>query len=488
MQVILHGQSYIVNNNAMKTETVSLLHDDDTVALYIAQNRKQINDYDTILLVNTKRRTLFPIFLSIFNEMVEPYYTPLICSFPEFYIIESDAVDFAACDYRGISKLSQHVTNKYIAYAVVDKTLLIAPDLNETFEMFGNKRAISLPQPKIEKQMIYETTIERKQTVTQSAKTQTQLPPVVQRPIVNTPTKPVEATPSRNIPIQPVSPQRPTISAQKPVQPQPTPIKRNGHSRENLLKCCEINDNCTVLNLSGNREIAVIDKRVGTIKRFNLDYLLSNEMIGYDNEFALVMALGKSINIMYNTNKICFIDIRNAIRMFESRKESPVSKQMVSFNNDTIYFVLASEDALDKQITIKNFAIECHKNAVVNYEKIKSVTKAYAKDVYCIVTKTNIGILVVSDNGKKANYVPVDEIYNAMPELKNIGDILRLFPAEKIINATHFDVENISHVKSVVDVLPASMNLASDKYSIKGINIGYDKNAQVIVKAPVTTI
>jgi hypothetical protein len=418
--------------------------------------------------------------------MVEPYYTPLICSFPEFYIIESDAVDFAACDYRGLSKLSQHVTNKYIAYAVVDKTLLIAPDLNETFEMFGNKRAISLPQPKIEKQMIYETTIERKQTVTQSAKTQT--PPVVQRPIVNTPTKPVETTPSRNIPIQPVSPQRPTIPAQKPVQPQPTQIKRNGPSRENLLKYCEINDNSTVLNLSGNREIAVIDKRVGTIKRFNLDDLLSNEMIGYDNELALVMALGKSINIMYNTNKICFIDIRNAIRMFESRKESPVSKQMVSFNNDTIYFVLASEDALDKQTTIKNFAIECHKNAVVNYEKIKSVIKAYAKDLYCIVTTTNIGILVVSDNGKKANYVPVDELYNAMPELKNIGDILRLFPVEKIIDATHFDVENISQVKSVVDVLPASMNLASDKYSIKGINIGYDKNAQVIVKAPVTTI
>ena len=486
MQVILHGQSYIVNNNAMKTETVSLLHDDDTVALYIAQNRKQINDYDTILLVNTKRRTLFPIFLSIFNEMVEPYYTPLICSFPEFYIIESDAVDFAACDYRGLSKLSQHIANKYIAYAVVDKTLLIAPDLNETFEMFGNKRAISLPQPKIEKQMIYETTVERKQTVTQSAKTQT--PPVVQRPVVNTPTKPVETTPSRNVPIQPVAPQRPTITAQKPVQPQPTQIKRNGPSRENLLKYCEINDNCTVLNLSGNREIAVIDKRVGTIKRFNLDDLLSNEMIGYDNELTLVMALGKSINIMYNTNKICFIDIRNAIRMFESRKESPVSKQMVSFNNDTIYFVLASEDALDKQTTIKNFAIECHKNAVVNYEKIKSVTKAYAKDLYCIVTKTNIGILVVSDNGKKANYVPADEIYNAMPELKNIGDMLRLFPVEKIIDATHFDVENISQVKSVVDVLPASMNLASDKYSIKGINIGYDKNAQVIVKAPVTTI
>ena len=488
MQIILHGQSYIVNNNAMKTETVSLLHDDDTVALYIAQDRKKINDYDTILLVNTKRKTLFPIFLSIFNEMVEPYYTPLICSFPEFYIIESDAIDFAACDYRGISKLSQHVANKYIAYAVVDKTLLIAPDLHETFEMFGNKRSVSLPQPKIEKQMIYETKIERQQPTITPQKVSQQPIPHVQKPVQNQPNKTVTpiVTPSIQTHASPTQPlQRPV---QKPVQQQSVPTKRTGPSKENLLKCCEINENCTVLNLSSNREIAVIDKRVGTIKRFALDDLLANEMIGYYNELSLIMALGKSINIMYDTNKICFIDIRNAIRMFESRKESPVSKQMISFNSDTVYFVLASEDALNKQTTIKNFAIECHKNAVVNYEKLKSVTKAYAKDLYCIVTKTNIGILVVSDNGKKANYVPVDEIYNAMPELKNIGDILRLFPVEKIIDATHFDVENISQVKSIVDVLPASMNLASDKYSIKGINIAYDKNAQVIVKAPVTTI
>ena len=487
MQIILHGQSYIVNNNAMKTETVSLLHDDDTVALYIAQDRKKINNYDTILLVNTKRKTLFPIFLSIFNEMVEPYYTPLICSFPEFYIIESDAIDFAACDYRGISKLSQHVANNYIAYAVVDKTLLIAPDLHETFEMFGNKRSVSLPQPKIEKQMIYETKIERQQPTITPQKVSQQPIPHVQKPVQNQPNKTVTpiVTPSIQTHASQTQPlQRPV---QKPQQ-QPVPMKRTGPSKENLLKCCEINENCTVLNLSSNREIAVIDKRVGTIKRFALDDLLANEMIGYDNELSLIMALGKSINIMYDTNKICFIDIRNAIRMFESRKESPVSKQMISFNSDTVYFVLASEDALNKHTTIKNFAIECHKNAVVNYEKLKSVTKAYAKDLYCIVTKTNIGILVVSDNGKKANYVPVDEIYNAMPELKNIGDILRLFPVEKIIDATHFDVENISQVKSIVDVLPASMNLASDKYSIKGINIAYDKNAQVIVKAPVTTI
>ena len=485
MQIILHGQSYIVNNNAMKTETVSLLHDDETVALYITQNRKQISDYDTILLVNTKRKTLFPIFLSVFNEIVEPYYLPLIYSFPEFYIIESDAVDFAACDYRGLSKLSQHVNNKYIAYALVDKTLLITPDLNEQFEMFGNKRAISLPQPKIEKQMIYETTIERKQTATQPVKTPTQPTPAVQHHIINTPKKPVETTTSRNIPTQPVSPQRPIIPAQKTVQPQPSPVKRTGPSKENLLKYCEINDNCTILNLSCNHEIAVIDKHYGTTKRFSIDELLNNDMIGYDNELAMIMALGKSINIMYDVNKICFIDIRNAIRMFESRKESTVSKQMISFNNDTIYFVLASDEAISKQSTIKNFAIECHKNATINYEKVKNITRAYSKDVYCIVTKTNIGILVVADNGKKANYIVLDEIYNAMPELKNIGDILRLFPAEKIINGTHFDIENIHQVKSVIGVMPASMNLSSDKYTMKGVNIGYDRNAQVIITAPV---
>lgn len=488
MQIILHGQSYVVNNNAIKTETVSLLHDDDTVVLYIAQNRKKINDYDTILLVNTKRKILFPIFLSIFNEMVEPYYTPLICSFPEFYIIESDAIDFAACDYNGISKLSQHVSNKYIAYAVVDKTLLIAPDLHETFEMFGNKRAVSLPQSNIEKQMIYEAKIERQQPAITSPKVSQQPIPHVQKPVQNQPNKTVTpiVTPSVQTHVSPM--QHLQTPVQKPIQQQPVSTRKTGPSKENLLKCCEINENCTILNLSSNREIAVIDKRVGTIKRFAIDDLLANEMIGYDNELSLIMALGKSINIMYDTNKICFIDIRNAIRMFESRKESPVSKQMVSFNNDIIYFVLASEDALNKQTTIKNFAIECHKNAVVNYEKLKSVIKAYAKDLYCIVTKTNIGVLVVSDNGKKANYVPINDIYNTMPEVKNMGDILRLFPVEKIIDATYFDVENISQVKSVVDVLPASMNLASNKYSIKGINISYDKNAQVIVKAPVSTI
>ena len=90
-----------------------------------------------------------------------------------------------------------------------------------------------------------------------------------------------------------------------------------------------------------------------------------------------------------------------------------------------------------------------------------------------------------ADNGKKANYIALDEIYNAMPELKNIGDILRLFPAEKIINGTHFDIENIHQVKSVIDVMPASMNLSSDKYTMKGVNIGYDRNAQVIITAPV---
>jgi hypothetical protein len=37
-----------------------------------------------------------------------------------------------------------------------------------------------------------------------------------------------------------------------------------------------------------------------------------------------------------------------------------------------------------------------------------------------------------------------------------------------------------------MDVLPASMNLNANKYTVKGVHFGYDRNAQIIVKSPVS--
>jgi hypothetical protein len=160
---------------------------------------------------------------------------------------------------------------------------------------------------------------------------------------------------------------------------------------------------------------------------------------------------------------------------------------MVAYNEGSLYVAFASESSIAQQTSIKNFAIESHKNAVQNYEKVKTVAKAYAKDVYCVLTKSNIGILVVSDSGKKANYLPLEEIYTSMPEVQNIGDIMRLFPIERIIDGTIFNIDSIEQVRSVVDVLPQALNLASEKYTVKGFNFGYDRQQKIITKAPVIT-
>ena len=56
MNITIHGQTYIVKNNAIKTEMVSLLNDDDTMVLYITANKSKIDDYDTSWLRYYKLR------------------------------------------------------------------------------------------------------------------------------------------------------------------------------------------------------------------------------------------------------------------------------------------------------------------------------------------------------------------------------------------------------------------------------------------------
>lgn len=471
MTITLYGRTYTIKNNAMKTEMVSLLNDDNTVALYVAQNKNKVDDYDTILLINTVKRTIFPIFLSVFNELVEPYYMPIIYSFPAFYIIESNATEFVACDYTSVAKLRNCVNNKYISYAISDNVLMVSPDLTETFEMFGNKKSIREPI-QTSRQMFYEKTVNAKRMASTAAQAEQKISPrVEQKPSAHT----IEEQTFKQRPVN-VTQAIPTSIMQK----------NNGSSRDNLFKYCEYSNDCFAILLSHNHALAIINKKYGTVKIVSFNELLENELIGYNDEPSIIREFGKIPSIMYNTDKVCLTDIRNIIRLFEQRKESPVTKQMVSYSNNALYCALASDDAIERQVTIKNFAIESHKNAVANYEKVKSVAKAYAKDVYCILTKTNIGIMVVSDSGKKANYLPLEEIYTAMPNVKNIGDIIRLFPIERIVDGTLFNIDTIEQVRSVMDVLPASMNLNANKYTVKGVHFGYDRNSQIIVKSPVS--
>ena len=497
MNITIHGQTYIVKNNAIKTEMVSLLNDDDTMVLYITANKSKIDDYDTILLINPVREVVFPVFLSVFNDMVESYYIPLRYSFPAFYVIESKAVDFACCDFEGVSKLRNYTKNNYISYGTIDDILLVSPDLTSRFEMFGTKKIAGMKKPATQKTMLYETTkqVAAKPEIKHESKPIQQPKPVTKpqqsvqtKPLTSSqPVQPKPSIPKVQVPEMVQTPARPVVQPKPVVPPTISTARPKGPSKENLLKYCSITDDCLVINLAGNREIAVIDKKLGSFDRYSYDELLSNDMIGYTDETLMIQAFGKIPLILYDTSTLCVTDIRPVIRMFEQRKESPVTKQMVAYNEGMLYVAFASEAAMAQQTSIKNFAIESHKNAVQNYEKIKTVAKAYAKEVYCVLTKSNIGILVVSDGGKKANYLPLEDIYASMSEIQNIGDIMRLFPIERIIDGTFFNIDSIEQVRSVVDVLPQSLNLTAEKYAVKGVNFGYDRQQKIITKAPVTS-
>ena len=300
--------------------------------------------------------------------------------------------------------------------------------------------------------------------------------------------KPVEPRPTFTPPAS--QSYTPEVAPSRPINNKPSlPTVKSSMgmpSRENLLKYVQYNEDSLVIGLLHNKEIAIVNKKSGDVNIYPFSELLNNEMLGYNREADLLRAFGKIATIMYEVNAIVLTDIRHVNRMFEQRKESPVTKQMIAYDNKKLYVALTSENAVINQTTIKNFAIESHKNAVANHERLKANLQAFAKDIYLILTLNNLGILVVADEGKKVHQLSIEEIYRVMPDVKNVGDIMRLFPIENIINGSYFDIENKDLVRSIMNVPSSTFTLSSAPfYTLKGVNFGYDPKSRIIIKANV---
>ena len=99
---------------------------------------------------------------------------------------------------------------------------------------------------------------------------------------------------------------------------------------------------------------------------------------------------------------------------------------------------------------------------------------------------SDVGVLSVSDEGKKSNAVDINSIYETMPNINNIGDLLRCFPVENIINGTYFNIDTKDSVRSVMTVLPKTFKVSKDPfYTVKNINFGYNSLAKVVTRANV---
>jgi hypothetical protein len=94
--------------------------------------------------------------------------------------------------------------------------------------------------------------------------------------------------------------------------------------------------------------------------------------------------------------------------------------------------------------------------------------------------------MVVFDAGKKAFDVSLEDIYKDFPEAKTVGDLMRMFPLEYIINGIALNIDKTTDIRSVVQVVPTMFSLSSTpKYTVKGQNFGYDDRMKVIIKAPI---
>jgi hypothetical protein len=178
MTVSIYGRSYNVKRSALRSDFLNLIMDEDTFLLYIAQSKDQVNDFDTLLAINIECQKIIPMFLSVFNEMVDEYFIPIKYSCPAVYIINVDVANYIACDKSTISQRRNAMFNKYIGYVLEDDVLYICPTFACSFETFGTVTKYLQEKPREPKRtIIFETPLSKKDTVKVEEK------PIVQRPM-----------------------------------------------------------------------------------------------------------------------------------------------------------------------------------------------------------------------------------------------------------------------------------------------------------------
>lgn len=505
MTVSIYGRSYNVKRGALRSDFLNLIMDEDTFLLYVAQNKDQVDDFDTLLAINIECQKIIPMFLSVFNEMVEEYFIPVKYNCPAVYIINADASNYIACDNIELSKKSNAKFNNYIGYVLEKDVLYVCPTLNAKFIPFGTvTKHMHTKSEEPKRRTLFEKIIGKNDTVFEQSKKEPVQKPMFEKPTVVT--KPIEEarpvyTPPKPTVSRQAAPVEERSSVQQPVlrpifdlgddKPnhniidetmikKPTLPKDPGlPPKEKLFKYCSYDSNCLVVNLVCNDAIGVVNKRTGQTNIIPLNDIVK-AIPDYTKQTA-IMEFGRCITFAYEVNDIKLLDIRTLIRLFEDKKNDPVNKQLITYSNKVLSFALASEEAVNERISIKDFAIQSHKEATLKYNRLKEHFHAFAKHIYFIATSTTCGVMMSSGTGKENQIISFDEIYEAFPECKNVGDIMRMFPVEYVLDASNLGLSTFEQILGVTIVSPKTLAVCGTVYQIKDAQYGYDSRNKCIM-------
>jgi hypothetical protein len=443
MQFTLYGKTY--NSTDPDYENIiELLSDEDTIVIYTMSDRRQVSKYDILLIINQNKKILKPMFLYMFKEIVNDFDEELPYYFPASSVIETSCIDFTICDSETITKMSNSHLGSYISYAEDGDRLFISIKTSYNFDSFTNKKhTTSMP------------VVKPAQPVQEDVPVVTDIPkPITVKPIIK-----------------------------KPRLPE---LINKETSRKNLFSFCNYSEDKIVIYLSTNRSLMFIDKKTGNMERYSIQELLNHELINFDSEAELVLQFGKTSKIPYDTHTVVLSDIRQIIKLVEEKKERSVTKQLLAYDNGTLYIALPAAADIKAHTSIKDFTINCHKASIGLYEKLKTKTQTFAKTLYCVETKFGIAILSVGSKSE-CNQLSIDQIYNAMPELTSVGDIIRCFPVDKIINGASIGISSPSEIRGFAVIPHANIDNFKNQYKIKNVTYAYEPQSKTIISAELPT-
>jgi hypothetical protein len=441
MRINIYGCSYDVAQPQLAPIFLELLEDENTFIFYITEDKKVEDLFDTILLINTSEKKIYPLFLSTFKEMVRNYDFPLKNEFPAWAIIEAAGIiDYELTSFDKIKNDENVQTNRRIAYSVKKACLSICPVLTaEEFVSIRTRKEFSNKTHLLNKFYSQPIDIELSDEY-KNEKTKDKSE--VKRPII--------------------------------IDPQT--------SKKNLEKFLKLKPNTIAIVLLNSDEIVVLDKHTGQHISYSFEKIISNDTIGYKTSQEIFDSIGPSLKIIEPVESINLLDVRSMIRYLEKRKEDSLTNKLIAVDNNKAYIALCNQEKCGK-ISIKNYIIECHKNSNVLYDKLKTDLQMYSSDLYLLLCASGSVIFAYDQSSKTSKKIDINDVYKLYPNLEDIGDISRLFPMENVINGTALNIQDHTTITGMAAVQSNALKLLGDTITIKNKSFAYESYEKVVLVA-----
>ena len=155
---------------------------------------------------------------------------------------------------------------------------------------------------------------------------------------------------------------------------------------------------------------------------------------------------------------------------------------MDAIDNSTLYVSSFPIDAVEKEQTIRDFVIGMHQNVSEKYEKLKSLFGSYSEEIYALVTKNGIGLLM--DKGKQGiKNISLENIYEKFEDIATAWEVLSMLPNTNIINGNKLGIINVLDVIGFADVPKSVIDYCTNKQVVRDMGYSYDPAAKKIVRA-----